>query len=174
MSSERFSIDTLLRTACEATASDLHLKVGNYPYIRVDGELRPLTQYPRLSPEDILDYAFSIMSSRQKAKFKENTEVDMPYGIPGLARFRVNIFQQRGNVGMVFRVIPTNIRDFRGTFPSQGDGEDLRGNAGPGAGGRHHQLRQVHHPGGYGRLHQLHAHRPHHHHRRPHRVLASR
>jgi twitching motility protein PilT len=112
MSAERFNIDTLLRAACEATASDLHLKVGNYPYIRVDGELRPLTQYPRLSPEDILDYAFSIMSSRQKAKFKENTEVDMPYGIPGLARFRVNIFQQRGNVGIVFRVIPTHIRTF--------------------------------------------------------------
>src|SRR5208337_2217735 len=112
MSSERFSIDTLLRTACEATASDLHLKVGNYPYIRVDGELRPLTQYSRLSPEDILDFASSIMSSRQKAKFKENTEVDMPYGIAGLARFRVNIFQQRGNVGIVFRVIPTNIRTF--------------------------------------------------------------
>jgi twitching motility protein PilT len=60
----------------------------------------------------MLDYAFSIMNSRQKAKFKENTEIDMPYGIAGLARFRVNIFQQRGNVGMIFRVIPTDIRTF--------------------------------------------------------------
>jgi twitching motility protein PilT len=112
MSGERLSIDTLLRAACEQTASDLHLKVGNYPYIRVDGELRPLTQYARISPEDMLDYAFSIMTSRQKAKFKENTEIDMPYGIPGLARFRANIFQERGNVGMVFRVIPTNVLTF--------------------------------------------------------------
>ena len=112
MSGEKLRIDTLLRAACQETASDLHLKVGNYPYIRVDGELRPLTQYARISPEDMLDYAFSIMTSRQKAKFKENTEIDMPYGIPGLARFRANIFQERGNVGMVFRVIPTNVLTF--------------------------------------------------------------
>jgi twitching motility protein PilT len=112
MSGEKLRIDTLLRAACQETASDLHLKVGNYPYVRVDGELRPLTEYPRISPEDMLDYAFSIMTSRQKAKFKENTEIDMPYGIPGLARFRANIFQERGNVGMVFRVIPTNVLTF--------------------------------------------------------------
>jgi len=112
MSSQSLTIDTLLRTACEVKASDLHLKVGNFPYVRVDGELRALTQYPRVSPEDMLDFAFSIMTNRQKAKFKDNTEVDMPYGIPGLARFRANIFQQRGNVGMVFRVIPTTIQNF--------------------------------------------------------------
>jgi twitching motility protein PilT len=112
MNSQSVTIDTFLRTACEDNASDLHLKVGNHPYIRVDGELRPLIQYPRISPEDMLDFAFSIMTDRQKQRFRENTELDMPYGIPGLARFRVNIFQQRGNVGMVFRVIPTNIRTF--------------------------------------------------------------
>ena len=112
MVSERVTVDSLLRVACDEQASDLHLKVGNYPYIRVDGELRPLEQYPRITPENMLDYAFSIMNSRQKARFKENTEIDMPYGIPGLARFRVNIFQQRGNVGMIFRVIPTDIRTF--------------------------------------------------------------
>src|SRR5271157_2543613 len=103
MNSQSVTIDTLLRTACEDNASDLHLKVGNHPYIRVDGELRPLIQYPRISPEDMLNFAFSIMTDRQKQRFRENTELDMPYGIPGLARFRVNIFQQRGNVGMVFR-----------------------------------------------------------------------
>ena len=112
MSSQSVSIDILLRTACENKASDLHLKVANYPYIRVDGELEQLTQYPRISPEDMLDFAFSIMSDRQKQKFKENTELDMPYGVPGLARFRVNVFQQRGNVGMVFRVIPAKIQNF--------------------------------------------------------------
>ena len=112
MASERVTVDSLLRVACDEQASDLHLKVGNYPYIRVDGELRPLEQYPRITPEDMLDYAFSIMNSRQKTRFKESTEIDMPYGIAGLARFRVNIFQQRGNVGMIFRVIPTDIRTF--------------------------------------------------------------
>jgi len=104
------NIDTLLRTACENKASDLHLKVGNYPYLRVDGELRALTQYTRISSEDMLNMAFSMMTNRQKQKFKENAELDMAYGVAGLGRFRVNVFQQRGNVGMVLRVIPTKIR----------------------------------------------------------------
>jgi twitching motility protein PilT len=104
------NIDTLLRSACEGKASDLHLKVGNFPYVRVDGELRPLTQYQRISSEDMLNMAFSMMTNRQKQKFKENTELDMAYGVAGLGRFRVNVFQQRGNVGMVLRVIPTKIR----------------------------------------------------------------
>jgi twitching motility protein PilT len=104
------NIDDLLRSACESKASDLHLKVGNYPYIRVDGNLQPMTQYPRVSSEDMLNMAFSIMTNRQKQKFKENTELDMAYGVAGLGRFRVNVFQQRGNVGMVLRVIPTKIR----------------------------------------------------------------
>jgi twitching motility protein PilT len=104
------TIDELLRTACESKASDLHLKVGNYPYIRVDGELHALTQYSRISAEDMVDMAFSMMSNRQKQKFKENTELDMAYGVAGLGRFRVNLFQQRGSVGMVLRVIPTKIR----------------------------------------------------------------
>ena len=104
------NIDTLLRTACEKKASDLHLKVGNYPYLRVDGELQALTQYSRISSEDMLNMAFSMMTNRQKQKFKENAELDMAYGVAGLGRFRVNVFQQRGNVGMVLRVIPTKIR----------------------------------------------------------------
>ena len=109
-SADGLNIDTLLRTACENKASDLHLKVGNYPYLRVDGELRALTQYTRISSEDMLNMAFSMMTNRQKQKFKENAELDMAYGVAGLGRFRVNVFQQRGNVGMVLRVIPTKIR----------------------------------------------------------------
>jgi twitching motility protein PilT len=104
------TIDELLRAACENKSSDLHLKVGNYPYIRVDGDLRPMTQFSRVSSEDMLNMAFSMMTNRQKQKFKENTELDMAYGVAGLGRFRVNVFQQRGNVGMVLRVIPTKIR----------------------------------------------------------------
>jgi twitching motility protein PilT len=116
MNSESLNIDSLLRTASENKASDLHLKVGNYPHVRVDGDLRPLTQYPRMSPEDMLNLAFSIMTNRQKQKFKENTELDMAYGVSGLGRFRINVFQQRGNVGMVVRVIPTHIRTFEELF----------------------------------------------------------
>src|SRR5436305_3361764 len=106
----RMNIDDLLRIATERRASDLHLKVGNYPHLRVDGLLVPLTDQPRISAEDMLSMAFSIMSSRQKQKFKENSELDMAYGVAGLGRFRVNVFQQRGNVGVVLRVIPTKIR----------------------------------------------------------------
>src|SRR5215472_10477932 len=103
-------IDDLLRIAMERKASDLHLKVGNYPHVRVDGELVPLTDQPRISAEDMLNMAFSMMSNRQKQKFKEAAELDMAYGVAGLGRFRVNVFQQRGNVGVVLRVIPTKIR----------------------------------------------------------------
>ena len=104
------NIDDLLRIAMERRASDLHLKVGNYPHLRIDGELVPLTDHSRVSAEDMLTMSFSMMSARQKQKFKETTEIDMAYGVAGLGRFRVNVFQQRGNVGLVLRVIPTKIR----------------------------------------------------------------
>src|SRR3984885_3802554 len=104
------NIDDLLRRAVENKASDLHLKVGNHPYLRVDGLLTPLTDVPRITPEEMLSMAFSMMTNRQKQKFKETAELDMAYGVAGLGRFRVNVFQQRGNVGMVLRVIPTKIR----------------------------------------------------------------
>ncbi len=104
------SIDDLLRRAVEARASDLHLKVGNHPYLRIDGVLHPINDVPRVTPEEMLSMAFSMMTNRQKQKFKESAELDMAYGVAGLGRFRVNVFQQRGNVGMVLRVIPTKIR----------------------------------------------------------------
>src|SRR5438552_2234244 len=103
-------IDDLLRLAVEKKASDLHLKVGNNPYVRIDGTLVPLPDMNRVTPEEMLSMAFSMMTNRQKQKFKETAELDMAYGVAGLGRFRVNVFQQRGNVGMVLRVIPTKIR----------------------------------------------------------------
>jgi twitching motility protein PilT len=103
-------IDDLLRCAVEKKASDLHLKVGNHPYIRIDGILVPQSDVSRVTPEEMLSMAFSMMTNRQKQKFKETAELDMAYGVAGLGRFRVNVFQQRGNVGMVLRVIPTKIR----------------------------------------------------------------
>jgi twitching motility protein PilT len=104
------NIDDLLRRAVDKRASDLHLKVGNHPYLRVDGLLLALNDIPRITPEEMLSMAFSMMTNRQKQKFKETAELDMAYGVAGLGRFRVNVFQQRGNVGMVLRVIPTKIR----------------------------------------------------------------
>ena len=99
-------IDDLLRVACSNSASDLHLKVGAFPVMRIGGELHPVENAPRLKPEDTLDMAFSIMSNRQKQRFKEVSEVDIGYGVSGLGRFRANIFQQRGTVSIVLRVIP--------------------------------------------------------------------
>ncbi len=103
-------IDDLLRAACHAGASDLHLKAGSQPFMRIGGELKPIADAPRLTQEDTLDMAFSMMSNRQKQRFKEISEVDIAHGVSGLGRFRANIFQQRGTVGMVLRVIPDKVR----------------------------------------------------------------
>ncbi len=103
-------IDDLLRIATQCGASDLHLKAGSPPFMRLGGELRPVPDTPRLTQEDTLDMAFSMMSNRQKQRFKEISEADIAYGVSGLGRFRANIFQQRGTVGMVLRVIPDTVR----------------------------------------------------------------
>ena len=81
--------------------------------IRVDGELIPLVETKRLMQEDTIAMAFSIMSNRQKQKFKDNLEIDIAYSVPGLGRFRCNVFQQRGTVGLVLRVIPVKILTIR-------------------------------------------------------------
>ena len=103
-------IDDLLRVACSHNASDLHLKVGAFPVMRISGELHPIENAPRLKHEDTLDMAFAIMSNKQKQRFKEVSEVDIGYGVSGLGRFRANIFQQRGTVSIVLRVIPDMTR----------------------------------------------------------------
>lgn len=93
-------------------ASDLHLRAGSYPVIRVNGELRPISGVERLVQEETLEMAFSMMSNRQKMHFKEHYEVDIGYGVAGLGRFRVNIFQQRNSIGIVARVISDHIKSF--------------------------------------------------------------
>jgi twitching motility protein PilT len=104
-------IDDLLVTATAHLASDLHLKVGSFPVMRIGGELYPIADAPRLSPDDTLDMAFSIMSNRQKQKLKEFSEVDIAYSVSGLGRFRANIVQQRGSVSIVLRVIPEQTKN---------------------------------------------------------------
>ncbi len=93
-------------------ASDLHLRAGSYPVIRVTGELKPLSGVSRLTQDETLEMAFSMMSNRQKQHFKEAYEVDIGYGVTGLGRFRVNIFQQRNSIGIVARVISDTIKPF--------------------------------------------------------------
>jgi twitching motility protein PilT len=107
------NINDLLKIAVERKASDIHLKVGGHPIIRVDGQLEPLSDLKRLMQEDTVAMAFSIMNARQKQRFKEELEIDIAYSVPGLGRFRCAIFQQRGSVGLVLRVIPARIFSIR-------------------------------------------------------------
>jgi twitching motility protein PilT len=102
-------INDILKVATERKASDVHLKVGAHPIIRVDGQLIPLVEFKRMMQEDTIAMGFSIMSSQQKEKFKQYLEIDIAYSVPGLGRFRCNIFQQRGSVGLVLRLIPARI-----------------------------------------------------------------
>jgi len=107
------NINDLLKIAVEQKASDLHLKVGGHPVIRVDGELRALPHIKRLMQEDTVAMGFSMMNARQKQHFKDDLSIDIAYAVPGLGRFRVNVFQQRGSVSLVARVIPARILEIR-------------------------------------------------------------
>ena len=103
-------VNDLLKIAVEKGASDLHLKVGSLPMMRVGGLLMPVSEEKRLDHEDVVAMSTSIMSTQQREKFKDSQEVDIAYSVPGLGRFRCNVFQQRGTVGLVLRVIPMKIR----------------------------------------------------------------
>jgi len=106
------NLNELLKTTFEKKASDLHLKVGVPPILRIDGRLVPIETEKRTTQEEALAIALGIMNPAQKAKFMERRELDMAYAVPGMGRFRLNVFQQRGSVGMVFRMIPTKILTF--------------------------------------------------------------
>ena len=107
------NVNDLLKIAVERKASDLHLKVGSHPVLRIDGELTALPEIKRLMQEDTIAMAFSMMNARQKQRFKDDFEIDIAYSVPGLGRFRCNVFQQRGTVGLVLRVIPGRILTIR-------------------------------------------------------------
>ena len=106
-------INDILKVAVERKASDVHLKVGAHPVLRMDGRLQVMTEFKRMMQEDTIAMAFSMMSSRQKERFKHQLETDIAYSVPGLGRFRCNIFQQRGSVGIVLRLIPSRIQTFK-------------------------------------------------------------
>jgi len=105
-------VNDLLKIAVENGASDVHLKVGSFPLMRLRGTLVPATTTKRLDHEDLVAMTAAVMSTALRQKFKETQEVDLAYSVPGLGRFRCNIFQQRGTVGMVIRLIPMQIRTF--------------------------------------------------------------
>ena len=103
-------LNEILQIAVKGNASDIHLKAGLPPLFRVDGALIPLKNAERMSPEQLNGMMQSIMTPGQMAHFEANHEVDLAHSIAGLGRFRVNAFQQRGTVGVVFRVIPFSVR----------------------------------------------------------------
>ncbi|MFO7980525.1 MAG: PilT/PilU family type 4a pilus ATPase [Candidatus Aminicenantes bacterium] len=103
------NIDELLKIAIENDASDLHLKSGNFPIIRIHGKLNTLTSYPKLSPETTRQLAEQITNDYQKEQLKEEHDIDLAYSLPGFGRFRGSIYQQRGSYGIVLRIIPLEV-----------------------------------------------------------------
>jgi twitching motility protein PilT len=106
------TLPDLLRQTIELDASDLHLTAGSPPQVRVDGELRRL-EMPDLTASDTKQLAYSVLTDVQKKRFEETLELDLSFGIRGLARFRCNLFNQRGAVAAAYRVIIENIRGFK-------------------------------------------------------------
>ncbi|AJF05762.1 type IV pilus twitching motility protein PilT [Geoalkalibacter subterraneus] len=104
-------LNEVLKLGLRARASDIHIKAGLPPVYRIDGALKPLPNAPRMISEQIAKMADGVMNASQKAHFEEVHEVDLAYGVPGLGRFRVNVFRQRGSVSMVFRVIPFKVQN---------------------------------------------------------------
>lgn len=104
-------INELLKKTIHMDASDLHVKVGSAPIVRIHGALSFMQGEKKLTSEDTLNIAFSVMSGAQKDVFKKKNDIDIAYSVPGLGRFRCNAFVQRGTVGVVFRVIPMKILD---------------------------------------------------------------
>jgi twitching motility protein PilT len=100
----------LLKIAQAAGASDLHLKVGSYPMMRVNGTLFVASEEKRLDRNDTEAMAGELLTPDHQEKFRRAQEVDLAHSVPGLGRFRCNVFQQRGTIGMVLRVIPTKIK----------------------------------------------------------------
>ena len=102
----------LLTILVDRGASDLHITTGTHPQLRVHGKLISLTQFEQLLPQDTQRLAYSVLNDRQKQKFEEENELDLSFGIQGLARFRCNIYRQRGAVACAIRMIPSKIKGF--------------------------------------------------------------
>lgn len=99
-------LSELLKTAMQHGASDVHLKVGSTPVLRISGELVPLTSEPKLTQPDAIKIASTVMSPSQFESFKKKNDADVAYSLPGLGRFRCNLYVQRGTIGLVIRIIP--------------------------------------------------------------------
>ncbi len=105
-------LDRVLTAARQLGASDVHLKAGLPPIFRIKGDLRTVRDVPALTREAIAQFAVHMMNERQRADFEQHLDIDLAYGTPDGVRYRVNLFQQRGSVGMVLRLIPPEVPPF--------------------------------------------------------------
>ncbi len=105
------TLPDLLKQTVELSGSDLHLSIGSPPRVRVHGELQKL-DYPELTPSDTKSLSYVVLTDAQKKRFEETLELDFSFGIRGVARFRCNMFNQKGAVGAVYRQIPEKVRTF--------------------------------------------------------------
>ncbi|MEO8479562.1 MAG: PilT/PilU family type 4a pilus ATPase, partial [Gemmatimonadota bacterium] len=106
------NLRSLLEEMLSRDASDLHLSAGERPKFRIDGEITNSSVDQVMSPKDTLTLAYSVLTESQKKRFEQEDELDFSFGIQNLARFRGNVFKQRGCVSMVVRMIPFNVRSF--------------------------------------------------------------
>ena len=106
------SLHQLLKTMTEMGGTDLHVTTNSAPQVRIDGKLRPL-DLPSLTAVETKQLAYSVLTDAQKHRFEESLELDFSFGIKGLARFRANVFMQRGAAAAVYRTIPYEIKDFK-------------------------------------------------------------
>ncbi len=106
------NLNEILKVAVKNSASDVHLKVGLPPVLRVNGRLVPLKMDYRLKQEDLMGITNMVLSDAQKERFREMRELDVAYSVSGLGRFRANIFMQRGTLGVALRVVPGGVLSF--------------------------------------------------------------
>ena len=109
---KKADLTDILRIGTAHGASDIHLRVGIPPMLRIQGQFVPLRDFPRLTPDHTAQFAGSLMSKSQKERFARTMELDMAYGVRGLGRFRVSIFRQRMTLGLVFRTISSKVLSF--------------------------------------------------------------
>jgi twitching motility protein PilT len=110
IANKRVDLDELLLHLLEVGGSDLHLTAGSPPVVRHHGKVQPVEDQPVLSGDTLRELIYGILTERQRKVFEENLELDLAYALPGHARFRMNIFQQRESIGAVLRVIPWDIK----------------------------------------------------------------
>src|SRR3954462_1524938 len=110
---QALNLRVLLEETIERGASDLHVTAGERPMLRIDGDMTRSSIDYVMQPKDTLQLAYSVLTENQKKRFETEDELDFSFGIQNLARFRGNVFKQRGCVAMVIRFFPFNVRTFQ-------------------------------------------------------------